>query len=86
MSRQRCKCGKAIYRNKIDAIISCKRMKNVAMNIYKCPHGKWHLGKTRDPLRCAWRIDEVLERHKRELASRLALARRCSAHDSRVTK
>lgn len=76
MARARCKCGKAIYRNKIDALISLKRMKNIAMNAYTCERGKWHLGKTRDPLRCAWRIDQILAQHQREFTERIAASAR----------
>ncbi|WP_370171335.1 hypothetical protein [Sphingobium abikonense] len=65
--------GKKRHRSKVAACIAAKRMKNCAINVYLCSKCKgWHLGKTRDPYRCAARITQVLEQHERALTKRLA--------------
>lgn len=69
---KRCSTGKRRHPSKTVACIVAKKMKNVAMNVYLCPSCKgWHLGRTRDPYRCAERITQILDQYDRALAARL---------------
>lgn len=69
--RDGCK-GKRRHPNKAAACIAAKRLKNCALNVYKCDNcGSWHLGRTRDPFRMAARIDQVLQQHERALQARM---------------
>jgi hypothetical protein len=66
------KCGKRIHATKEGACIAAKRISKVSMNVYRCrPCKGWHIGNTNDPARRALRIEELLNRHKRELTKRM---------------
>lgn len=66
--------GKVRFPSKVAAYMALKRRfkKHAAMNVYQCGKGHWHLGRTRDPYRCAERITQVLEQHDRDLKARLS--------------
>lgn len=56
----------------LGAHIHRKRMKNSLLDVYQCRKCKgWHVGRSRDPGRCAQRIGEVLDRYDAALAKRL---------------
>jgi len=70
MSHQ-CK-GKVRHPSRTGAVIALKRVKNAAMDIYRCSICMgWHLGRTREPSRCADRIIQVLDRYNAKLAERM---------------
>jgi hypothetical protein len=70
MSHQ-CK-GKKKHPSKEAACIVARRMKNCTLNVYLCPEcHKWHLGRTRDILRNANRITQLLERAERDTTERI---------------
>lgn len=60
-----CKTGKVRHHSRVGALILVRKLKNKAMNVYRCPHcGGWHLGNSRNPNRVQARIDQLLAHHK----------------------
>lgn len=58
-----CKTGKVRHSSQAGAIIAMKRLKNNALNSYRCPHCKgWHLGTSNKDWKIQQRIDQLLER------------------------
>lgn len=56
-----CKTGKVRHSSREGALILVRKLKNKAMNVYRCREcGSWHLGNSRQPNRVQARIDQLL--------------------------
>lgn len=56
-----CRTGKVRHPNRVAAIITMKRLKNVGLNAYRCRQcGGWHLGNSRSEFKIQARIDQLL--------------------------
>jgi hypothetical protein len=73
MSRRDGCTGKVRHASRYAALRAAARMSSVLINVYRCPRcAFWHLGRSRDPVREAARIDELLQRHRAALERRHA--------------
>lgn len=69
---KRCPTGKVRHNTVGAAHAHRRRMKNSLLDVYLCTQcHAWHVGRSRDPARCAQRIGEVLDRYNASLARRL---------------